>query len=283
MSGLGPDGINLSSEATRSWGSYNMIRKVFPMKTHFAASALSLLAASASAQTPAETLPDAVGSVAPALEAYSQDSLFGSVWQSEDLSVRDRSLITFAALMTRHETEDLGDYIALALDAGVTPAEISETITHLAFYSGWGNATAAAEAAAPVYEERGVSAEDLPDVDPELLPLDEESEAARQENVQGTYGEVSQGVVDNTEQLLFLDLWLRPALAPRDRSLVTVAALIAAGQPEQMTFHLNRAMDNGLTQEEAGAMLSHLAFYTGWPRVFSAMPVAKDVFANRSE
>ena len=57
----------------------------------------------------------------------------------------------------------------------------------------------------------------------------------------------------------------------------------AAGQPEQMTFHLNRAMDNGLTQAEAGGMLAHLAFYAGWPRVFSAMPVAKDVFANRSE
>lgn len=94
---------------------------------------------------------------------------------------------------------------------------------------------------------------------------------------------MSQGVVDNTEQLLFLDLWLRPALEPRDRSLVTVAALIAAGQPEQMTFHLNRAMDNGLTREEAGAMLSHLAFYAGWPRVFSAMPVAKQVFESRNQ
>ncbi|SEN32120.1 carboxymuconolactone decarboxylase family protein [Palleronia pelagia] len=50
-----------------------------------------------------------------------------------------------------------------------------------------------------------------------------------------------------------------------------------------MTFHLNRAMDNGLTQDEAGAMLSHLAFYASWPRVFSAMPVAADVFESRSE
>ncbi|MEI4488888.1 carboxymuconolactone decarboxylase family protein [Frigidibacter sp. MR17.14] len=83
--------------------------------------------------------------------------------------------------------------------------------------------------------------------------------------------------------MLFLDLWLRPALAPRDRSLITVAALVAAGQPEQMTFHLNRAMDNGLTQAEAGAMLSQLAFYAGWPKVFSALPVAKEVFAARTQ
>lgn len=101
--------------------------------------------------------------------------------------------------------------------------------------------------------------------------------------MQGTYGETSKGVVDYTEQLLFLDLWLRPDLAPRDRSMVTVAALIAAGQPDQMSFHLNRAMDNGLTQEEAGSVLAHLAFYAGWPRVFSAMPVAKAVFENRAD
>ena len=101
--------------------------------------------------------------------------------------------------------------------------------------------------------------------------------------MQGNFGSVSQGVVDYTEVYLFRDLWLRPALEPRDRSLVTVAALIAAGQPEQMTFHLNRAMDNGLTQEEAGGMLAHLAFYAGWPRIFSALPVARDVFDSRSE
>ncbi|WP_027255909.1 carboxymuconolactone decarboxylase family protein [Leisingera aquimarina] len=90
------------------------------------------------------------------------------------------------------------------------------------------------------------------------------------------------GVVDTTRELLFNELWLRPDLAARDRSMVTVAALIAAGQTEQMTFHLNRAMDNGLMQEEAGAMLSHLAFYADWPKVFSAMPVARQVFESRA-
>lgn len=253
------------------------------MKTRLAASTLILMTTSAAAQDFATTLPETVGEVAPALEAYSENALFDGLWQEDGFSVRDRALVTLAALVTRHETARLPEHAALALDAGVTPAEVSETLTHLAFYSGWGNAVAAAEAIAPLLEKRGVSAEDLPAVDPELLPLDEEAEAARQENVQSTYGDVSQGVVDNTEALLFRDLWLRPALEPRDRSLVTVATLIAAGQPEQMTFHLNRAMDNGLTRGEAGAMLSHLAFYTGWPRVFSAMPVAADVFENRPE
>ncbi|MBB94622.1 MAG: 4-carboxymuconolactone decarboxylase [Rhodobacteraceae bacterium] len=252
------------------------------MKPRIIATALALAGSSALAQDMADTLPDAVGSVAPALAAYASDDLFGSVWTDDALSMRDRALVTFAALVTRHEITALGRHTDLALDAGVTPAELSETITHLAFYTGWGNAVAAAEAMAPIYAARGVSAEDLPAVDPDLLPLNEKAEAAREETVQSNYANVSPGVVETTREILFLDLWLRPALEPRDRSLVTVAALIAAGQPEQMTFHLNRAMDNGLTQEEAGAMLSHLAFYAGWPRVFSAMPVARQVFESRA-
>lgn len=252
------------------------------MKSFVAASALALMTASAAAQEAAKTLPDAVGRVSPALEAYYRDDLFGSVWKGEKLSPRDRALITFAALMTRHETDNLPAHVELALEAGVTPAEISETITHLAFYTGWGNAVSAARATAPVFEAHGVEVEELPATDPELLPLDEAAEAAREKLVSRNYGNVSMGVVDTTRELLFRDLWLRPDLAPRDRSLVTVAALIAAGQPEQMTFHLNRAMDNGLTQQEAGAMLSHLAFYAGWPKVFSALPVAKEVFASRA-
>ena len=92
---------------------------------------------------------------------------------------------------------------------------------------------------------------------------------------------VSPGVVQYTGDVLFNDLWLRPALAPRDRSMVTVSSLIANGQVAQMPYHLNRAMDNGLTQTEAGEMLAHLAFYAGWPNVFSAIPVAKTVFESR--
>jgi 4-carboxymuconolactone decarboxylase len=87
--------------------------------------------------------------------------------------------------------------------------------------------------------------------------------------------------VQYTTDVLFRDLWLRPEPAPRDRSLVTVSALIASGQVAQLPSHLNRAMDNGLTQTEAAEALTHLAFYVGWPNVFSALPVAKGVFEKR--
>jgi len=87
--------------------------------------------------------------------------------------------------------------------------------------------------------------------------------------------------VQYTTDVLFRDLWLRPDLAPRDRSLVTISALIANGQTAQLTPHLSKAMDNGLTQAQAAEVITHLAFYVGWPNVFSAMPVAKDVFEKR--
>ena len=70
--------------------------------------------------------------------------------------------------------------------------------------------------------------------------------------------------------------------APRDRSMVTVTALVASGQTAQITYHLNRAMDNGLTEKQAGEMLTQLAFYAGWPNVFSALPVFKEVFEKRN-
>jgi len=94
---------------------------------------------------------------------------------------------------------------------------------------------------------------------------------------------VAPGIVEYTTDVLFHDLWLRPDLAPRDRSLVTVSALIASGQVAQMPYHLNRAMDNGLTQAEASEVFTQLAFYAGWPNVFSALPVAKEVFEKRSK
>lgn len=246
------------------------------------ACALSIAGTAAVAQESVTVDQRKVAAVSPALEAYGSEQLFGRVWQDAALSKRDRGLVTVAALIARGQTNGLSEYIRLALDNGISPAEISETITHLAFYAGWQNAMGAVDAAAPVFEQRGVSRDQLPPAKPQdMLPLNEKGEAARQSFVQERFGNVSQGVVDNTERLLFRDLWLRPALAPRDRSLVTVAALIAAGRVEQITFHLNRAMDNGLSKNEASAMLSHLAFYAGWPNVFSAMPVARDVFDSR--
>jgi 4-carboxymuconolactone decarboxylase len=219
--------------------------------------------------------------VAPAFENYTQDLLFGDVWKRPDLSQRDRSIVTIAVLISRNATLELPSYLNRALDAGVKPGELSEIITHLAFYSGWPNAAGAISAARTVFAERHINAAELPPATVALLPLDKEADARRARTVDENFGKVSPGVVQYTTDALFQNLWLRPGLAPRDRSMITVSALVASGQVAQITYHLNRAMDNGLSQKEAGEMLTQLAFYTGWPNVFSAMPVFKDVFEKR--
>jgi 4-carboxymuconolactone decarboxylase len=173
--------------------------------------------------------------------------------------------------------------INLALDNGVKPSEISEIITHLAFYSGWPNALSAVAVAKHAFRRRGVRSDQLAPASGELLPLDQATEARRAAQVQQDFGTVAPGVVQYTSDVIFHDLWLRPALAPRDRSLVTVSALIASGQVAQIPYHLNRAMDNGLTKAQAAEVLTHLAFYAGWPNVFSALPVAKSVFDGRAK
>lgn len=229
-----------------------------------------------------EDAQGAVAEVAPAMAAYSERFIEKDLWNRPELSRRDRSLVTVAALISRNDTAELPHYLNVALDSGVTPTEISETITHLAFYAGWPNATSAALVARHVFAQRHIAAASLPDEKVVLLPLDQEKETQRATLVESNFGKVAPGVVKYTTEALFLDLWLRPGLAPRDRSLMTVSALVTAGQVAQVPYHLNRAMDNGLTQTQASEVLTQLAFVAGWPNIFSALPVFKEVFAGRN-
>ena len=201
-----------------------------------------------------------IRAVAPALEKYAQGVVLGDLWKRPGLSPRDRSIVTISALIARDQRVELPYYLDLALHHGVKPAEVSETITHLAFYTGWANATGAVPIAREVFKARNIGPEQLPPASGSMLPLDEATEAQRATRVEQQFGKVTPGLVQYTTDVLFRDLWLRSELAPRDRSLVTVSALVATGQVAQITYHLNRAMDNGLTQEQAGEVVAHLAF-----------------------
>jgi 4-carboxymuconolactone decarboxylase len=250
-----------------------------------------LLAFPSAAQTPREAARAAAGpqsptlddvrSVSPALEKYTRGPLLDGVWNRPGLSRRDRSVVTLAVLIARGQTVEMPHHFALALDNGVKPSEVSEIITHLAFYSGWANAMSAEDVAKDVVARRGIGADQLPEASPTLLPLDQAADAPRAAGVQENVGPVSQSLVQDTDGLLFHDLWLRPDLSPRDRSMVTVTSLIANGQVAQMGYHLTRAMDSGLTREQASELISHVAFYAGWPNSFSAVPVARTVFEAR--
>jgi 4-carboxymuconolactone decarboxylase len=149
--------------------------------------------------------------------------------------------------------------------------------------TGWANAMSAVAVAKDIFHQRGIGIDQLPPTREKLLPLNEETETHRATQVNSNFGHVSPGLVQNTTDLLFHELWLRAALAPRDRSLVTVSSLIASGQVSQITYHLNRSMDNGLTQSQASEVLTHVAFYAGWPNAFSALPVVKEVFEKRQK
>lgn len=234
----------------------------------------------AQGQTSAPSKAD-IESVAPALSRYTQQGLLGTVWKRAGLTPRDRSIVTLSIIIGRGQTTELPFYLDLAFENGVKPAEISEIVTHLAFYSGWANATAAVPFVKQTFASRNISADQLPPATPPLLPLNEAAEATRVKFVEENFGTISPGLVKDTTDFLFRDLWLRPDLAPRDRSLVTISSLLANGQSAQLGSHMNIGMNNGFTQAEIGEVISHSGFYAGWPHAFGAMTVAKGVFEAR--
>jgi 4-carboxymuconolactone decarboxylase len=98
---------------------------------------------------------------------------------------------------------------------------------------------------------------------------------------QAAIGDFAPKLAELTDDVLYGDVWERPELSKRDRSLVTVAALIALNRPEQLRSHLIKARENGVTQEELIETITHLAFYCGWPNAVTAINVAKDVFEKK--
>lgn len=93
-------------------------------------------------------------------------------------------------------------------------------------------------------------------------------------------GDFAPKLVELTDGVLFDDVWERKELSKRDRSLITVAALVALNRPDQLRFHLNFAVQNGVKEEELIEAITHLAFYAGWPNAMSAIMVAKEIFAK---
>lgn len=219
-------------------------------------------------------LSEGAMSATPALRDYTQRVLFDDLWKRPGLSQHDRSLVTIAAVVAEGRANELPFHLNLAIDNGVSPSEIAGAITHLAFYSGWPYATAAEQVAEDVFAKRGISANQVAS-SAELLPVDRAADAPRAERVDQSVGPVAPDLARYTNELLFNDLWRRADLAPRDRSMITITALIVGGNVDQLPFHLERGMQNGLTRAQLSEMLTHLAFYAGWPRTLTAVPVVK--------
>ena len=188
--------------------------------------------------------------------------VYGEVWERPQLSKRDRSLITIGVLQALAR-EELAIHLRRGLDNGLTPEEISEIILHVSFYSGWPTGVQASQMAAAAFEERGLSLGELPGA-----PTG--SQSSTPSGLSDAYAAVPRlGALRNS--LLYGDIWERPLLSKRDRSLITVAINQAMYVTNELRLHIDRALDqNGVTPQELSEVVLHVTFYAGWPPAVNA-------------
>ncbi len=111
-------------------------------------------------------------------------------------------------------------------------------------------------------------------------PATSDAAPAQQSRAQQLMGATAPKLAELTDNVLYGDIWERPGLSKRDRSLVTISALIALNRPDQLRSHIKLGLQNGLTRDEIVETITHMAFYSGWPSAVSAVAVAKEVFAE---
>ncbi len=209
----------------------------------------------------------------PYLGELRNSLVYGEIWERPQLSKRDRSLITIAVLQALVRDE-LELHIPRGLDNGLTPEEISEIILHVTFYAGWPTGVQASVAANAAFTQRGISLGELPHAP-------SGARASIPAALSDSYAAVPRlGELRNT--LIYGDIWERPLLSKRDRSLLTVAVNQALRATEELRTHIARALDeNGVTPQEISEVILHVAFYTGWPSAVNAGRLATEAFRAR--
>jgi len=199
--------------------------------------------------------------------------VYGEIWERPQLSKRDRSLITIGVLQALVRDE-LALHIPRGLDNGLTPEEISEIILHVTFYAGWPTGVQASLTANAAFAERGLTLGELP-----------RAPAGRQGAIPAALSDSYAAVPRLGElrnSLVYGDIWERPLLSKRDRSLVTIAVNEALRATEELRTHINRALDqNGVTPQEVSEVILHVAFYAGWPAAVNAGRLATEAFRAR--
>ena len=230
-------------------------------------------AAQASQDPESPTISDLYAG-SPYLGELRNSLVYGEIWERPQLSKRDRSLITIAVLQALVRDE-LELHVPRGLDNGLTPEEVSEIILHVTFYAGWPTGVQASLTAAKVFAERGLS----------LGPLARAPAAATRPDppatASGAYAAVPRlGELRNS--LLYGDIWERPQLSKRDRSLITVAVTQALYATSELRTHIGRALDeNGVTPQELSEVILHVTFYAGWPKAVNAGRLAAEAFEAR--
>lgn len=231
------------------------------------------VACSAGAAQQAPPPPPGAYDAAPYLGEIRNQVLFGDIWERPGLSKRDRSLITIAVNQALYATEEIRLHVERGLDNGLTQAEIAELIAHVLVYSGFPTGVNAARAATEVFRARGLPAA------PEATPRNREPVAPPE------YPNAFPATPYLTALLndfVYGELWERPDLSKRDRSLATIAVAQTMNASSELRSHLGRALDNGVTQIEIAEVITHVAFYAGFPSAVNASRVAAAIFEARS-
>jgi 4-carboxymuconolactone decarboxylase len=216
-----------------------------------------------------------LGAVTPVLVPQTRDRIVDELWSRPGLAARERAIASVAILVSRNATGAYSHYLNKALDSGLAPAELSELLAHLAFYASFGYAFAAAGVLKRIFDERGIGVDQLPGTSPALLATEDvlPDAAERTAFLAANVAPASEALRHFTEQLLHGEVWRRPGLAARDRALATIASQAAQGQSALLPACLAHALRLGVTQQEIGELLAHVAFYGGWGNAFQAAMV----------
>jgi 4-carboxymuconolactone decarboxylase len=233
---------------------------------------------------------------------------FGEVWSRPALDIQTRCFITLAVLTAKYQLEPLKDYVRASIRVGITPPDILEAMLHLSSYTGLTAASEAMNVARRVFTELGLVNPSAHEITP-VYPMDREGRVAAQNRVAREVGIGRQGLGPDAPPMQYLksgvwgpkakdleveedfnriggeygygECWGRPALGYRIRSFITVAALQALFANDQLFFHLNNAVNIGLTGEEIHEALAQAGVYAGVANWRNAANVAREVFLQR--
>jgi 4-carboxymuconolactone decarboxylase len=208
--------------------------------------------------------------LAPVMADYTSRVLFGDVYERPELSARDRGLVTISVLIATGKPDQLQVHLGRALGSGVKPIEASGVLSTLAIYAGWPSAVVALAVYDRVYTSRNVDTGPLKAAVASLSP-ERAGDAAQRRSTNEQFGVIAPKFGQLTNDVVFNDLWRRPDLSPRDRSLVTLSALAAMGDDDLLDPYLRRAVESGLTRDQITEAFTHLAFYAGWGKATRAI------------
>ncbi|TNH04365.1 carboxymuconolactone decarboxylase family protein [Testudinibacter sp. TR-2022] len=231
-------------------------------------------------QTHSAVSPADVAAVSPTLAAFTGSAIVNNLWQRQGLSTHDRCVITVAALIARAQTAGMAHYFNKAMDNGVSAEEMSEIVLHMAFYAGWSNAFNAVIILKDIFAERGIDAAKLPVLHPEPLPLAQ----ALPDNdffmglIDQNIRPFAPGLADFSTDLLYHHVWQRPGLSVRDRNLISITALIVQGLRDFLGVYMARGIQQGISRTEMGEVITHLAFYAGWPTVIPCIAAVQQAY-----